>query len=1307
MHAMVGWEERLVSDEEDHEIFGVLRRSRRDVVPVIGAGLSVAAGGAGSTDLLAALVATGLVDDAVHDADLYRVADMLEARKDRSFVQAVVAKAVLARAVNVTPELLALALCPSQLIVTTNYDNAVEEAVRLQEMTPASFGVDQIDLALRQRDPGLVHVLHLHGSADDPSSIVLTKSSYEDAQNDERLALALRELASQHLLVFLGQSLGLGETDIRMHLSWVTEQFQRRSTHLLIEGAGDAPVSDEVVEAGVNLRRIRFSDPSRRRRFVTRAACAIGGPPSVGLDEELPTIRQLVDVYIPVPIAPAQEVESDTARSVWLYGSFFGKPVTYPDDLATEARLLITGGPGFGKTQALLRMASRSDRPSLYMKVGSVRPILDGQDPGSLFLNWAESAEAGHGGVTRLTADALNEQVWDFYLDGLDEVPSDLRLDVATSIDAVADAFPQHRWVLASRRSTNFQDLGLTRFTHYDLVPTRNWVFELGRHYGLQPEQVDAVLDQLPGVGALVEIPFYGAAVVAAVVRGDELPDSPLDLGLYLADRGFDREEPKLLQPEAEVRTWLNRLAFAMEVMGEASIDRHRLSEDLVDLDRIVERTLLVDAAGTVRFPANVVQEARAARVLLDHPGGEEMMVRVAVQEIDGRSYIRPSWRHTIDLLLASTPDPSWRKRISAVDPLAAARSASSTAGTSERIGAAAAIWDWYDTSGLHLPARLDGQLRDDLEAFELLAKDGLDAALRSRIVSALSDDDPPRRGNAIVALAAAGELDELKGRLKAFVADVDPIVRRRAAEAAVKAEMHSLAISLADQAAMDPDELARRTLASAAVRLAAPDKVAVLDRLPISVRREAAADIGANWSRTEQLAYLAGAEEEDEDWFRSIASSSPPEWSEEDVRVLGSVWSRLEFGGLDQRARDVLLQHPKAALCAKLDRASEPYDLFELRFLLDELGDADLDEVTNATADAARQLIADYRALRSLPPGAPTHMSTSKVTRPSLKELVDIGNDDELLHHGARRSEIDELDPDDLDDLTHRVESLWAEERDAGRSPALAIKRTPTGWTCPTKAWQLINWGEELRLPLQREEWLAIASAGVPSSGGGWLRALWQPDYGAQTADRITGCEPVELRGLILAVPDPWPSAVADAATRRFGSSVDPEVKEAIVRALVAGGHRPLVRELASSQPTDLLDAALIELGDCDAEARLLGKHVQEGSPIPDQFDARGHWLPHVACDSSAPFLIAAVHDHLARGTELHELRFHLAALERVMGAKTVEQYDAIINDPAFADGRWLWFNLRQFVDRFGEQAARSRLPTTMAGVLALLHTA
>lgn len=1296
-----------MSDEQDHEIFGELRRSRRDVVPVIGAGLSVAAGGAGTNDLLSALRATGLVDDTADDQDVYRVADTLEAKTDRSFVQAVVAQAVLERAVTVTPELLALALCPSQLIVTTNYDNAVEEAVRLQEMTPAAFGVDEIDLALRQREPGLVHVLHLHGIAGDPSSIVLTKSSYEDAQKDERVALALRELASQHLLVFLGQSLGLGETDIRMHLSWVTEQFQRRSTHLLIEGAGDAPMSEEVIEPGVNLRRIRFSDPGRRHRFVTRAACAIGGPPSVGLDEEMPTIRQLAQVYVPVPIGPAKEVESDTDRSVWLYGSFFGKPVTYPDDLVTEARLLITGGPGFGKTQALLRMASRSDRPSLYMKLGSVRPILDGQDPGSVFLSWAESAEAGHGGVARLTAEALDDQVWDFYMDGLDEVPSDLRADVATSINTFADAFPQHRWVLASRRSTNFQDLRLTRFTHYDLVPTRDWVFELGRRRGLHPEQVKEILDQLPGVGALVEIPFYGAAVVAAVVLGDELPDSPLDLGLYLADRGFDREEPRLLQPQDEVRTWLNGLAFAMEVMGEASIDRHRLSEDVVDLDRIVERTLLVDAAGAIRFPANVVQEARAARVLLDHPAGKEVMLRVAVQEVGGRRYIRASWRHTIDLLLASTPDPSWRTLISAIDPLAAARSVSSTAGTSERIEAASNIWDWYDTTGLHLPARLDGQLRDDLEAFELLAKDGLGAALRSRIVSALADDDPPHRGNAIVALAAAGELDELKGRMTAFVADADPIVRRRAAEAAVKAEMYSLAISLADQAAIDPDQLARRTLASAAIRLATTDKAVVLDRLPTSVRREVAGDIGDNWSRTEQLAYLAGADDEDEDWFRSLASSSPPEWSEEDVSLLGAVWSRLEFGGLDTRARAVLLQHPKAALHAKLERVSEPYDLFELRFLLDGLDDTDLDEVINAAADTARRLLVDYRVRRSLPQVPATHMSAPQVTRPTLKELIDTGNDDDLLHHGARRSEIDELDPDAIADLTHRVEGLWVQAREAGGSPAFAIKRTPTGWTCPPRAWQLLDWAEELRLPLQQEEWLAIAVAGLPSSGGDWLRQLWQPDYGAQTADRLAGCEPIELLGLILAVPDPWPSEVADVATRRFGSSMSPEVEAAIVRALVAGGHRPLVRALASPQPTDLLDAALVELGDCDAEARLLAKHVQEGSPIPGGYDARGHWLPQVACDSSAPFLIAAVHDHLARGTELHELRFHLAALERVLGEKTIEQYDTIINDPAFADGRWLWFSLRQFVDGFGEQAARSRLPATMAGVLAMLDPA
>src|SRR5258705_9909008 len=115
-------------------------------------------------------------------------------------------------------------------------------------------------------------------------------------------------------------------------------------------------------------------------------------------------------------------------------------------------------------------------------------------------------------------------------------------------------------------------------------------------------------------------------------------------------------------------------------------------------------------------------------------------------------------------------------------DPLAAERGAAADPNPDAKAAAAAVIWRWYYEHGLHLPTRLEGQLRDDLEAFAMLVRDGMPEALRVEILSSLGEADAPRRGSAVAALAAAQDRASLEPVLEGLLGDVDPVVRRRAA---------------------------------------------------------------------------------------------------------------------------------------------------------------------------------------------------------------------------------------------------------------------------------------------------------------------------------------------------------------------------------------------------------------------------------------------------------------------------------------------------------------------------------------------
>lgn len=109
------------------------------------------------------------------------------------------------------------------------------------------------------------------------------------------------------------------------------------------------------------------------------------------------------------------------------------------------------------------------------------------------------------------------------------------------------------------------------------------------------------------------------------------------------------------------IQTWLDRLALAMQLSGISEVTAtdlaaNGLHDDLSDmapteetLGELAARALLRDSDGVVRFPANVMKEARAARALLE--AGERgleilrrhVLVELGVQNIHDRPVLPPT----------------------------------------------------------------------------------------------------------------------------------------------------------------------------------------------------------------------------------------------------------------------------------------------------------------------------------------------------------------------------------------------------------------------------------------------------------------------------------------------------------------------------------------------------------------------------------------------------------------------------------------------------------------------------------------
>lgn len=213
-----------------------LDRLRDRVVPVVGAGLALGCGAPSSAELADELAQAADME-VPEGPDLYEVANELERSHGTSWVQDRVAEITLARELTPTPVMLAVTLINRRLVATTNYDDAIEEAARRHGQTPTTLAPSDLPGVLQGPGHDELLVLHLHGTAHRPETIVLTHDTYEAARTDEALQLAVRVLAAGNSLVFLGHRLAANEVHLRRDVKRAVELFGG-GEHLLLHAEG-------------------------------------------------------------------------------------------------------------------------------------------------------------------------------------------------------------------------------------------------------------------------------------------------------------------------------------------------------------------------------------------------------------------------------------------------------------------------------------------------------------------------------------------------------------------------------------------------------------------------------------------------------------------------------------------------------------------------------------------------------------------------------------------------------------------------------------------------------------------------------------------------------------------------------------------------------------------------------------------------------------------------------------------------------------------------------------------------------------
>lgn len=214
----------LIYYKENYNKLNKIRNQRKNIIPFVGAGVSVECGFYSWIDLLDLIAKNFFTEDKIkemHNAgDCFAYADkIVEAAGNQHMVMKIIGDKFRDAKISLTDTPYILTSSFSDLIVTTNYDTILEDASRRNIMTlplkpllPCLEG--QVDEAIQNNDRCL---LKLHGSIEETSSFILTTEQYDkfygkSSFSNKPLPKYLKKLFTAKKLLFVGCSLEADRT---------------------------------------------------------------------------------------------------------------------------------------------------------------------------------------------------------------------------------------------------------------------------------------------------------------------------------------------------------------------------------------------------------------------------------------------------------------------------------------------------------------------------------------------------------------------------------------------------------------------------------------------------------------------------------------------------------------------------------------------------------------------------------------------------------------------------------------------------------------------------------------------------------------------------------------------------------------------------------------------------------------------------------------------------------------------------------------------------------------------------------------
>jgi hypothetical protein len=1352
--------ESALSQRENARV-AELRRPAKDVVPVLGAGVSVSAGMPSATSLALELLKGFDGDPEGSALSLAAAVDLLLQRgveEERMLI--VLAANLAARSPRSSPLVEALIRVPSRFIVTLNFDLSIEAAASAQGNVPVTLGNGRRDLqrALRilgrASPPADLTVLHLHGHVGEPERMVLGGEGY--ARITSGLSeTVLYELAVRKVLAFYGTTLD------EPYLLARLQAIPNRGSHVLwCRGVDRAKLTSERNPILPSRSDIYIGTVKNFEDLPATLGSVLGGelpatprvrPAGLVHPDRLYVENDLQDRRRP------NDPEDLTLASVGLPPQGEVNPDPTETDVLDGLRTIVIGEPGSGKSELLRSLASQTKAPrtGVFIRLAD-HQLNPGLGPKETLAAWAKQGLASRRG-TDVSSAAIERGRYHFFLDGLDEVNSGLHEDFARLINELAGESPQHAFTLTTRPLPSLELLSIESavardWNQYALTPGTEWRDRYLARRSISLEELEAEMPALPDMAEVLVTPFYLRHVIDLNEQGKlgGQRDSG-DLLATLLDSAIAREEGSVELDNASVRIWLRDIALAATISGTRTLSESDLCRvappggrevDPVELARALEhRLLMAEDAGSFRFQHRLLGEQLAAEALVS-AGALPALRDCLVPYVDERlSGVRPDAVVTVGL--ACLRSDEWRVAVAERDLALAARATPRDATVRERSSALRALWDSAIAAQVWVWDRGTG-LTDDAEAMIRLVRGLPSGRVAREMKKAIESGTSQDQGNAIRILSRALP-QGLESKLRKVLRDPDRngVVLRQAALAASECGFLGLVDDIVEMMLAQRENVIHQDAIISLKRLMRDrPRLDVYERLMLGPEPGyVLAVMLRDLDPGDGLRLLAAYVRENREPARYLSREEAPEIldavpSEE---LKGEVLEAgVEVGVLFGLGREHLIRLREADRSVALSRLAgliAEHDLrwhravaFTLLFEPEELREAGIPEDFIKRIEQRRRVEAERTKLEAEGgvPGDPEALEEEEEPEPpTLGELLGDRRSDAMIIRNSNyfASQVSDLDAPQLLELRRRLARWWP-----AKPFAATITRTDTNsWTQEGGAAAWIWLGPAARPPLSATQWGELASCGILfANQSDWLRETHSLD-GVYEAIKAIGSDgdPERWSQLFGCCEDPLPNLLF----MRCAEDLDPRAAAdpgalayriaSIAQRFVVAGRGDLARRLAGrvGEFARALPPILAEYGDLEAQREMFGelKRTLDEDKLPD--DHRLKWMSGVTEAAMLPELFEILRrsyklsdrplPQVMSGFDRHDIvNTTTETISRIGGREAVWGYDELID--AGGDFRWLGTQrdrvaaavLSKDGERFASEAAgRMRLPLLGSG--------